>query len=119
MRARSGLVPPLESSPTAHALDDEVAATPRRRSLLSEPPGSLLFCTFHAAPFQRSTRVWKPVLFDRQPTAQALLEEVAATRTRAISGPARRNPPFTGLEPAPAGLVWRVHFLPFQCSTRV
>jgi hypothetical protein len=60
-------------------LVEEVAAT----ALRLEPTGRGLGWTLHALPFQRSINVRvPPVRVSSQPTAQALVEDVAATPLR-------------------------------------
>src|SRR5258708_24373878 len=93
--------------PTAQASLAETAATPAR----SEPAGPGLGTRFQVLPFQRRIRVF-PLAFVKQlvqPTAQALLAEVAevaATPLRPASAP--------GL-----GLGTRFQVLPVQRPIRV
>lgn len=88
-------------SPTAHAFDADVAATPYRKSASS---GLGLGCTFHCVPFQCSTRPRSagglPTSYT--PTAHALVGDVAAT-------------PFNDAESG-FGTGWNFQADPFQRS---
>ncbi len=91
---------PLKKEPTAQALAADVALTPVRPALI---PRLGLATWVHLVPFQCRMRVCEGPLWP--PTAQALVEEMAATPRSAAS---------PGL-----GLVTRVHLVPFQCRMRV
>src|SRR5262249_7078266 len=87
IRLPVGLVT-LPVKPTAHALRADVAATPTRKLL---PAEAGLGTRRHAVPFQRMITVL-PVRLVRvptEPTAQALLAEVAATSVRRLCRPGR------------------------------
>src|SRR5262249_59184209 len=87
IRLPVGLVT-LPVKPTAHVLRADVAATPTRKLL---PAEAGLGTRRHAVPFQRMITVL-PVRLVRvptEPTAQALLAEVAATSVRRLCRPGR------------------------------
>jgi len=93
----------LQLYPTAQALLEEVAATSAR---VLPVPGLGLATRDQVLPFQWAISVCKlaqPVVVHVLPTAQASLEEVAATPERG------------SLEPG-SGLATRDHVVPFQCS---
>src|SRR6185369_12314086 len=91
--------------PTAQALPGEMAV----RAVISPlvPGGRLgLFDWVQAVPFHRSISVWLPVSVSIEPTAHALVADVATTEESAVSVP--------GL-----GLGLTVQAVPSQCSMSV
>src|SRR5215469_6191855 len=92
--------------PTIQALTGDVTSTEYTK--LSPVPPLGLGATFQALPFQCSARVRRlPVPLMYQPTAQALVAEVAATACRVLA-----TVPALGL-----GTTFQI--APFQCSIRV
>jgi hypothetical protein len=107
-------IDPFSSAPAAQALLAEVAAT-AVSTLLGAGLGLATCC--HAVPFQRTIRVvvvaMGPKQWPAQPTAQALLAEVAATPNRA--------PPSlgVGLGPFGQGQQWTALIAALEDSLRL
>src|SRR5262249_12144009 len=96
-------------SPTAQALDGDVAVTAARASLAACPPGSGVCTDRQALPFQCSVCGCQFAPFQNWPTAHTSEPDVAATPSSSLAAS----------RPAGSGLAMIRQWLPFQCSVRV